>query len=327
MTCLINGASGFIGHHLRKHLQKSGHSCICVSRQAQNSPELRTCWKTRTSILMHREDIRTDCIIHLEVKQHVHRPSADDLLQFHATNVEGTREWLDWASQNNVRNFVYFSSIKAVGTSEVLQDEDHDRPPRSPYGESKRAAEDLVRAWVSQSTQRSALILRPAVVYGPGNRANMLSLVEAIYRRRFLLIGANDNIKSVVSVRNLIAAVEHLIGLNLPGSHIFYITDPESYSVAGIASTIAELLHRKQRFRRLPLRAAIIMAYMGDCVARFMGDFPFTSDRLEALTETTHFSCRKLRQSGFVHPQTTREGLAEMVSWYLDSGPNRARAK
>jgi hypothetical protein len=32
--------------------------------------------------------------------------------------------------------------------------------------------------------------------------------------------------------------------------------------------------------------------------------------------ETTHFSCEKLLKSGFIHPQSTDEGLAEMVGWY-----------
>ena len=36
---------------------------------------------------------------------------------------------------------------------------------------------------------------------------------------------------------------------------------------------------------------------------------------LEAIRETTMFPCDKLIAAGFVHPQTTREGIAEMVTW------------
>ncbi len=37
--------------------------------------------------------------------------------------------------------------------------------------------------------------------------------------------------------------------------------------------------------------------------------------RLRALRETTVFPCDKLMAAGFLHPRTTRDGLAEMIAW------------
>jgi nucleoside-diphosphate-sugar epimerase len=48
-------------------------------------------------------------------------------------------------------------------------------------------------------------------------------------------------------------------------------------------------------------------------------DFPLISARLRAIRETTVFPCDKLVAAGFTHPQTTRDGLAEIIA--------RARAK
>jgi nucleoside-diphosphate-sugar epimerase len=171
------------------------------------------------------------------------------------------------------------------------------------------------------------LILRPAVVYGAGNGANMLSLMDAIYRRRFFLIGTSENIKSLISVRNLVAAVDHLLTLSFSGTHLFYLTDKENYSVAQIARMILDILKRKDSLRSVPIPFAKSAALLGDAFVRLTGkDFPLTSNRLKALCENTNFSCAKLRETGFVHPQTTRQGLEEMVNWYLSDGKLKVRS-
>jgi nucleoside-diphosphate-sugar epimerase len=67
----------------------------------------------------------------------------------------------------------------------------------------------------------------------------------------------------------------------------------------------------------LPLPVARGIARFGDAFLRVTGkNFPLTSSRLEALLETTHFSCEKLLATGFRHPQSTEEGIGEMVAWY-----------
>src|SRR5207248_2501768 len=146
-----------------------------------------------------------------------------------------------------------------------------------------------IREWANKSSSRSAIILRPAVVYGPGNQANMLSLVDAIDRGRFFLIGKNDNVKSLISLRNLVAAVNHLLSTPLLGTHVFYLTDRESLSVTQIAGTLAEILQRDRPPRRLPLSLAKSAAFFGDLFIRLTEKpFPLTSLRLKALLENTH---------------------------------------
>jgi nucleoside-diphosphate-sugar epimerase len=299
-------------------MQKAGHAGIALSRTEQNLILHRWTNRLRQRLLSDQKSTDCDAIIHLEVKQHVSNPSGEDLAEFKKVNVEGTQEWLDWASRNGVKKFVFFSSIKAVGDSPECQDEACDSIPNTPYGKSKREAEERVRAWAAGSPERSALILRPAVVYGPGNQANMLSLVEAIHRRRFFLIGRNENIKSLISLKNLVAAVAHLLTVPFRGCELFYLTDRESYSVSRIASMVAEILGRSPKLPALPYPLAKAVAAGGDLFTSVTSrNFPLTSSRLRALKESTHFSSKKLQSTGFVHAQSTREGLEEMVAWYL----------
>lgn len=320
MNLLVTGASGFVGSCLIPVLASFRHDGIAVSRQNCRLREVGWRSERRQDILCCTQARNIDALLHLEVKQHVQNPSADDISEFTRINVKGTEEWLRWAASNDVKRFVFFSSIKASGHSWDCQDESLVAEPDTPYGRSKLQAELKVTEWAAASPERSALILRPAVVYGRGNQANILSLIEAIHRGRFFLVGRNENIKSMISLKNLTSAVNHLLSIPFSGTHMFYLTDKESFSVAQIAAMIAQSLGRSKQIRSMPLAAAKAGALAGDAFVRVTGrDFPLTSNRLRALLENTHFSCAKLQATGFVHPQTTREGLDEMVKWYLST--------
>ena len=297
-----------------------GHTGLSVSRRRIEALPESWAWQSRTECLESSHSFPSAIVIHLEVKQHVQNPTRTDLEDFERVNVGGTQQWLDWASKQGIKRFVFFSSIKAVGSSKTCQDESAESLPDAPYGQSKRRAEGIVRAWADADPQRTAIILRPAVVYGPGNQANMFSFVDGICRGRFFLVGKNDNIKSLISIRNLMAAVNHVLGLPLRGTELFYVTDKESYSVAQLASMIEALLDSRRRVRTLPVMVARSAALFGNAITSVTGrNFPITTNRLKALLETTHFSSEKLQRTGFVHPQSTQDGLKEMIDWYLKS--------
>ena len=76
-------------------------------------------------------------------------------------------------------------------------------------------------------------------------------------------------------------------------------------------------LGRPGKIRSIPPWSAFLGAELGELFRKLTGrSLPLTRSRLKALEETTHFSPRKLMDTGFVHPQTTQEGLREMVAWY-----------
>jgi nucleoside-diphosphate-sugar epimerase len=324
MNVVVTGASGWIGRQLLEELFSAGHSGVAVSRHPIG--KLPPCWQWRErqsflGVRVLREAF--DAVVHLEAKHHAPSPSLADCAEFVRVNVEGTEEWLRWCTECEIPKFVYFSSIKAVGSSVRCQDESADSLPSAPYGQSKRDAECRVQRW-AELGDRSALILRPAVVYGPGTTANIFAMVRAIDRGLFFLAGENANVKSLVALRNVTGAVVHLLPQMSAGWEIYHLVDRSSHSVREIAGMIARRLGRAETPRTLPLPVLRLAATVGDLLARAGIDLlPISSSRLEALIETTHFSADKLRASGFVHPQSTEEGLSELVQWYRDSHPRR----
>jgi len=318
VNILITGASGFVGSPLIRALATQGYTGVATSRRAIKSMPASWSWRQRDDVLKGAvSNPRFDGIIHLEVKQHVFAPTMRDLKQLVDVNVQGTGHWLAYCTAHHIRRFVYFSSTKAVIATGDEVSESAPGAAAPSYGRTKWQGEELVRKWSVANPQRAALILRPAVVYGPGNVANVADMVRAIDRNRFFLIGANRNVKSMVSVRNVAAAVVHLLAAMQPGScEVFNLVDAKSYSVREIDGMIRRSLGKQGNSPTLPIALARSAAIFGDAVHRFTGrSFPINSNRLDALLGNTHFSGEKLLGSGFKHPQSTEEGLAEMVAW------------
>lgn len=315
MMLLVTGASGFVGRGLLPRLAAAGHRGVGVGREPPRDLPAGWTGSSRAQLLVGAPVGPIDTIVHLEVKQHVPRPSPADIEAFESVNVGGTREWLEWAERHGVGRFVQLSTIKAVVAGDGPTTEDAPAETTSPYGSSKARAEAEVRGWAAKDASRRAVILRPAPVYGPGNEANLAAFVRQILGGKPCLIGAGETRKSIVSRTNLAAAIEFAVANAAVGCEVYSVSDPGTPTLAELAATIADLGGARPP-RRIPAAVAAALAPVGDAVEWLTGrSFPLTSARLRAIRETTVFPCDRIVAAGFRHPQTTRDGLAEMVAW------------
>lgn len=316
MKLLVTGASGFIGCALIQALSQLGCTGVATGR-APPSP-LPSPWsgRQRDDVLANRQNrCYFDALIHLEVVQHVGHPNTSQIAAQKRVIVEGTRMWLEWAKAHDVKRFVYLSSVKAVGSGTAVHDETDSTPPTTSYGESKAAAEALVRMWADSVDGSSAIILRPAPVFGPGNEANLAAFVRQIMQGRPCYIGDGDSHKSVVSLRNVVAAIIFSLNIAATGSHVFNVSEKETLTVRGLAQLIAALGGFPAP-RSLHTALATPLALAGDLFTKITGrDFPLTTPRLRALREASVFPSNKLEAAGFRHPQTLNDGLREMIAW------------
>ena len=316
MNVLVTGASGFVGRGLLRFFAERGVGGVATGRTSP--PDLPAGWRGETRAAVRSGAVALegiDTVVHLEVKQHVPRPSPADEAEFHQVNVAGTEEWLAWAARHGSGRFLHLSTIKAVASADTPRMETAPRAPDTAYGRSKAAAEQAVQEWAEADPSRRAVILRPAPVYGPGNEANLAAFVRQILAGKPCLIGRGETRKSVVSRTNLAAAIAFAAEQHGPGCEIFNVSDRETPSLSELAHLIAELAHAP-RPRSIPGTLALVVAGTGDLYEALTGrSFPLTSARLRAIRETSVFPSDKLVAAGYRHPQSMREGLAEMLDW------------
>jgi nucleoside-diphosphate-sugar epimerase len=323
MNLIVTGASGFIGRGLVERLSATGHGGVATGRDPPVG--VPPGWRavSRESVLHGAvEADAVEAIIHLEVRQHIPRPTTDDIQSFYDTNVAGTRQWLDWADRHHVRRFVFTSSIKAVPAGDAAERVAVNGSPGSgaaepdtAYGRSKASAEAAVRDWAAARPDRIAVILRPAPVYGPGNGANLAAFARQVVAGKPCLIGLCDARKSVVSRTNLVAAIEFAAEWKTVGCEVFNVSDRDTFSLGQLADMISTLAGAPKP-RRVPRPLAGCAALLGDAITAVTGrDFPLTTARMKQMLATSVFSCSKLTAAGFEHPQTTEQGLEEMLEW------------
>jgi nucleoside-diphosphate-sugar epimerase len=251
-----------------------------------------------------------DAVVHLAARNHVLRETAKDpLVEYRRVNVDGTRNVMRTAASCGVKGFVHMSSIKAMGEeAEGILTENDKCDPRTPYGISKQESEEVVRSESGRSGMRSA-ILRLPMVYGPGNKGNLPRMIRWADRGLPFPLVQPDNLRSMVYVGNVVAAVKvvleaHPAGVAAPRTYI--VKDETDYSTRMIYSSICRALGKVPRF--LPLPSAL---------GRITGAI---SEDFRKITSSFRVSSAKIREEiGFIPPVSGEEGIARTVEWYKRS--------
>jgi GDP-4-dehydro-6-deoxy-D-mannose reductase len=139
MKALITGASGFVGPHLCRELEAAGHEPVGLD--LRSGPDLLDGPGWRQAFDQHRPEVA----YHLAGWSDVSRSWQDPVTTFRV-NAVGTLSILEAAVSAGTQRVVLVSSADVYGTVPTA-----DQPiaetlpprPRSPYGVSKQAAEDL----------------------------------------------------------------------------------------------------------------------------------------------------------------------------------------
>ena len=176
------------------------------------------------------------------------------------------------AAINGVKRFVYVSSVKVNGEGCEKPFTEHDIPaPEDPYGVSKWEAEQMLRK-VAGDTGLEIVILRPPLVYGPGVKANFLSLFKIVDRGIPLPLASINNHRSLIYLGNLVDAITTCINHPKAAVQTYLVSDGEAVSTPELIRRVAAALGRPARLFPFP-----------PALMRFTGRLLGKSDAVERL--------------------------------------------
>lgn len=236
---IVLGASGFIGTRL-------------VQRLAANRREV-----TALDVLPPR--IRVENVSYVDgdvrdVEPHpslagatviynlaaVHRTPGHPAHEYYDTNIRGALYATRLADRTGARTIVFTSSISVYGPCEQKVTEASPLQPTSDYGRSKRLAEQIHERWLSQGEGRRLIVVRPGVVFGPGERGNYTHLATALRRRVFFYPGRRDTVKSGGYVDELLRAIDFALTASDP--HVlFNFAYPDESTTEDIVRTFSKI--------------------------------------------------------------------------------------
>jgi nucleoside-diphosphate-sugar epimerase len=331
MRILATGSSGFIARFLIPQLLSMGHEVIGVDIRL--GPQFGDGFHFIQGNILDPDILNgsmgpIDLVIHLAA-EHKDFGVPDSL--YHKVNVDGTVNLLRCATRCAVRKFLLFSSVAVYGTTSVPTYEGLMPSPDLPYGASKLLAERAVLEWTQVGGNRASIIIRPTVVFGPFNYANMYRLIQAVAKRRYITVGDGRNIKSVAYVENLTSATVFLIDRMKAGVDTFNYSDTPHFTTNELVRCIAGQLGLRVPLVRIPKALALTCALPFDALAKATGrDLPLTAKRIEKFTLATHHLAEKIRDQGYNQPYALEEGIHKTIEWYLqrsaarDSRPENA---
>lgn len=315
---LITGGSGFIGRHFQKHLPED-----LITNIDLVEPKFPTQAKYIKGDIRQfntiDKAIRTSSVNTIIALAAMHHDFGISEEEYFDTNEKGTKVLCDVASKNNIKTIVFYSSVAVYGENKGASSESTNPNPDLPYGASKLAGENILYKWAAADPSRKALIIRPALVFGNYNRANMYNLINQINRGIYFHIGKANNIKSIAYVNNIVDATLWALKRLKPGTTIYNYADEPQLTSRQIAEIIASALGKKIKIT-LPKRLGIILGLPFDLLIKITGkNFPVSSNRIKKLATETHHSASQIFNDGFKPKHTTKEGLIEMVKWYKEA--------
>lgn len=285
MKFLITGAYGFVGTNLCKYLAEKGHECLALDIPAAKRDGVPYAsfytWDELDKLPV------VDAVVHLAGKAHDLKKVASEQSYFDI-NV-GLTEKIFAAAKTT--RFIYFSSSKADANGNA-------------YGRSKLAAEQFLNG--------RAIVLRPAMIHGPGNKGN-LNLLWGIARRGLPWpLAAFENKRSFTSIANICAAVEALCERGENG--IYPIADDEMISTNRLIELIAETCGKRAKLWRVPKGVMRMVAKIGDVL-----HLPLNTERIVKLTEDSFVNNSHLKsQLGWNRmPIRAEEGLRRTLRSFL----------
>ncbi|MBN9291445.1 MAG: NAD-dependent epimerase/dehydratase family protein, partial [Hyphomicrobium denitrificans] len=232
---LVTGASGFIGQHLVRRLSERGYLVRAAARQPVifDDPNVEGIALGDMSRSFAAEYVvrGVDAVIHAAGMAHA-RPGLPDAA-YTAINVDATRQLARAARAARVKRFVLMSSVRAqVGAvHDGIVTEDTPANPTNAYGRSKIAAEALTADLLAGSNTQWT-VLRPVLVYGSGVRGNMATLMRLAASPYPLPFAAMKGRRSLLSISNLIAAIEHVLQAEAARDATFIVADSAPVTIA-----------------------------------------------------------------------------------------------
>jgi nucleoside-diphosphate-sugar epimerase len=257
-----------------------------------------------------------DAVIHLAARAHILSDRDDGMeAEFQRVNVEGTIRLVQQSIQAGVKHFVFLSSIGAMASlSDLLLDERSPCRPDTPYGRSKLQAENALIAQAGQSGM-TWTILRPTLVYGPGNPGNMERLIRLVNCRLPLPLGNITNRRSFLYVGNLVDVIARcLVNVNAK-NEIFLVSDADDLSTPQLIKKVSYHMKRRCLLFSLPRGFLKILGYLGDALqAVSKRPIPFNTSSINRLNGSMAVDSTHIQSAlNWRPPFTMDEGLALTV--------------
>ncbi|MBQ7957194.1 MAG: NAD-dependent epimerase/dehydratase family protein [Clostridia bacterium] len=239
MKILITGAGSYIG--------------MCFDEFMKNFPDYQVDTLDMLQKNWENEDFSSyDSIYHVAGIAH-RKETEENAHLYYEVNRDLVIKVAEKAKKENVKQFVFLSSMSVYGVEEGVITKDTPPNPKSNYGKSKIQAEELLENLKSDSFK--VAILRPPMVYGDGCKGNYQMLVK--FAKMLPVFPDYENKRSMIHVDNLSAFVKNLIDGEKEG--LFFPQDENYICTCRMVKEIASSMGKNMKLLKIMNPAVSIL--------------------------------------------------------------------
>ena len=259
-TILIAGGTGFIGAHLIKKLKKKKWNIICISlkNKIKNKNSRITALnfniKNKDIIFKKLNKYKIDFIVNLA--GHINHYEKKKTYESHYI---GCKNLVDLAIKKKIKKFIQIGSSVEYGFSKSPISENKKikiKELRSIYAKSKlKSSKYLLK--ISKEKNLKYIILRPFLIYGPGQSNNRLipnTIINCLKNKNFSCSNGNQA-RDFLYIDDFINLVIKSIENENVNNKIFNAATGKPLIVKQIINKIKKIIKKgKPIFGKIPLR-------------------------------------------------------------------------
>ena len=313
---LVTGSEGFVGRLLMRQFIQSDLQVMGIDRIKNSDLDYDLhCIDLVNPITL--DPASYDVVIHCAAAKGDWDISDKE---FHDDNVVATENLLNYVRKSDVKRIIHFSTVAIYSRDVTDGSESTKIEPDSVYGQTKLDSEILIRKYAEESGIPT-VVLRPSVIYGRDNYANMFNLIQQLNRSLPFQINPIGITKSHVSVRNVVDVVLRFSdpSYSVNGLEIYNLTERPYYDLNTMISIICNELEVKPPKANLPIWLVAvpfgILEFLGKLLKKDTG---FTLDRLRKFSSSTHYTSEKLWSKTGNQKYTSESELRDMVKWFKE---------
>jgi nucleoside-diphosphate-sugar epimerase len=326
-SAVIFGGVGFIGTFFARHLieEKGFYRVYLYDNEPIGNKESQFRTKMVASfpnIIIVQGDVRNsidwepdesiDLIANFAA---VHREPGHESNEYYECNLLGAENVCDWAERIDCKTIIFSSSIAPYGPSKEVRDELSLPAPTTAYGGSKLAAEKIHQIWQAKEEIRQLVIVRPGVVFGPGEGGNVSRLIKAVRKRYFFYMGNRETRKAGIYVKELCRAMVWVLNsekAKVDGFSLFNMSMNPGPSIEEYVNSIARVSQITVYVPRVPSALLFLVAYLIDVIAKPLGiTHPFSPVRIRKLIRSNNILPTYLVENGYDYKYSLDEAFSD----------------
>lgn len=327
MHAVVTGASGLLGRHLVRQLASQGWSVKAVVRDTSDRSTFESLDVEFHVCDLSHGKLDPDVFRGADVVIHAAAAVTDwaPWTYFVANTIDATRRVCDTMIGAGCRRLVHISTVGVYGRPRTTEPLREDRPHSSIgrwdyYTNSKIEAEKIV--WSRQDEHLlDVSVVRPAMLYGRGDRGLIGRVVPLLRQRKIVLLGNPQTTLPLVNVQDVAEATIRAATSKAAIGEAFNVVNPEKVTQFDFFNTIAALVGAPPVQRRVPYRWAYAAGLASEIVAHARkSERPpmITRYRVSLFGHPRIYSTDKIQsQLGWEPKISFQEGIRQAVHSYL----------